>query len=75
MLTLFKNLGYKIEDYPMAYQNYACEISLPIYPQLTNTEVEFIITSVISCVHIQLNSHLEIEEGGFSGHKQMAVAS
>jgi dTDP-4-amino-4,6-dideoxygalactose transaminase len=75
MLTLFKNLGYKIEDYPMAYQNYACEISLPIYPQLTETEVEFIITSVISCVHIQLNSHLEIEEGGFSGHKQMAVAS
>jgi len=75
MLTLFKNLGYKIEDYPVAYQNYACEISLPIYPQLTDTEVEFIITSVISCVHIQLNSHLEIEEGGFSGHKQMAVAS
>ena len=75
MLTLFKNLGYKIEDYPMAYQNYACEISLPIYPQLTETEVEFIITSVISCVHIQLKSHLEVDEGGFSGHKQMAVAS
>ena len=33
MLTVFKNLGYKIEDYPVAYDNYSREISLPIYPQ------------------------------------------
>ena len=46
MLTLFKNYGYKIEDFPNAYRNYACEISLPIYPQLRNEDVEF----VISCV-------------------------
>ncbi|MGN6569261.1 MAG: DegT/DnrJ/EryC1/StrS family aminotransferase [Flavipsychrobacter sp.] len=43
MLTLFKGLGYKIEDYPVAYRNYAHEISLPIYPQLTDEQ----------CAHIE----------------------
>ena len=46
MLTLFKDLGYKIEEYPMAYANYACEISLPIYPQLTSEQVEYIVDKI-----------------------------
>jgi len=47
MLTVFKNLGYKIEDYPVAYDNYSREISLPIYPQLTNEQVDYICESVL----------------------------
>ncbi len=47
MLTLFKNLGYKIEDYPSAFDNYSREISLPIYPQLSPEQVDFVIQSVI----------------------------
>jgi dTDP-4-amino-4,6-dideoxygalactose transaminase len=35
MLTVFKNLGYEIKDYPVSYDNYSREISLPIYPQLS----------------------------------------
>jgi dTDP-4-amino-4,6-dideoxygalactose transaminase len=46
MLTLFKGLGYKIEDYPNAYKQYSCEISLPIYPQMTSIQVEYIINTV-----------------------------
>ncbi|SDJ32245.1 dTDP-4-amino-4,6-dideoxygalactose transaminase [Pedobacter sp. ok626] len=46
MLTVFKDLGYRIEDYPQAYKNYAVEISLPIYPQLTNEEVSYICSTV-----------------------------
>ena len=46
MLTFFKNQGFKIEDYPQAYANYKCEISLPIFPQLTNEEVEYVIDTV-----------------------------
>jgi dTDP-4-amino-4,6-dideoxygalactose transaminase len=42
MLTLFRELGYKIEDYPVAYKNYAAEISLPIYPQLTDEQCSYI---------------------------------
>jgi dTDP-4-amino-4,6-dideoxygalactose transaminase len=48
MLTVFKNLGYKIEDYPVAYDNYSREISLPIYPQLTKEQVEYICEAVIT---------------------------
>lgn len=48
MLTLFKNLGYDIKDYPVAYDNYSREISLPIYPQLTNKQVDYICESVLN---------------------------
>jgi len=48
MLSFFKNLGYDIANYPQAYKNFACEISLPVYPQLTNEEVSFVIETVIS---------------------------
>ncbi|WP_027377817.1 DegT/DnrJ/EryC1/StrS family aminotransferase [Kaistella palustris] len=51
MLTLFKNLGYKIEDYPVSYDNYAREISLPIYPQLTDEQIDYICESVEKAYH------------------------
>ena len=56
MLTYFKSLGYKIEDFPIAYKNYAHEISLPIYPQLTKTQIKFISTSLIKIVNEELTS-------------------
>lgn len=48
MLTLYKNMGYDIKDYPQAYYNYAHEISLPIYPQLDEEKVRFVIDTVIN---------------------------
>jgi len=51
MLSFFKGLGYKIENYPQAYKNYSCEISLPIYPQLTIEQVELIIDAVVCSYH------------------------
>jgi dTDP-4-amino-4,6-dideoxygalactose transaminase len=48
MLTLFKNLGYKIKDYPISYDNYSREISLPIYPQLVDFQIEYIIENLIN---------------------------
>ena len=47
MLTLFKNMGYKIEDYPIAYDTYIREISLPIYPQLTNQQIDYIVNNLV----------------------------
>lgn len=46
MLTFFKNQGYDIENYPQSYKNYSCEISLPLYPQLTEEEVSYVINTV-----------------------------
>ena len=47
MLSYFKDQGYDIASYPQAYQNFANEISLPIYPQLSSEEVNFVIYTVI----------------------------
>ena len=47
MLTFFKEMGYDINNYPQAYENYKSEISLPIYPQLTNEQVNFVIDAVM----------------------------
>lgn len=48
MLTVFKDLGYDIVNYPVAYTNYAREISLPIYPQLTDEQIDYICKSVLA---------------------------
>lgn len=42
MLTVFNERGYDIEQYPNTYKNYACEISLPIYVQLTDEECAYV---------------------------------
>lgn len=46
MLSFFKSLGYDIKNYPQAYENFKGEISLPIYPQLNNEQLDFIIRTV-----------------------------
>ena len=56
MMTLFKELGYRMEDYPITYSNYACEISLPIYPQLTVDAIRFITGAVITSVENVLSN-------------------
>jgi len=50
MLTIFKDLGFDINDYPNAYKNYKCEISLPIYPQLNKEQLGYILKSVENAV-------------------------
>lgn len=51
MLTLFKDLGYDIKNYPVTYDNYSREISLPIYPQLTNEQIKRICLAVEEAYH------------------------
>ena len=46
MLSFFHSLGYDIKDYPQAYENFKGEISLPIYPQLNEEQLQFIIKVV-----------------------------
>jgi len=48
MLSFFKSQGYDIRSYPQAYKNFKGEISLPIYPQLEEEQLNFIIDVVKS---------------------------
>jgi dTDP-4-amino-4,6-dideoxygalactose transaminase len=50
MLTLFKNMGFNMTDFPVAYDNYSREITLPVYPQLTNEEVDMVLEAVEEAV-------------------------
>lgn len=47
LLTYFKDNGYDIKDHPNAYNNFKNEISLPIYPQLTEAQIETVAKTVI----------------------------
>ncbi len=47
MLSYFRSLGYDIADYPQAYANYSNEISLPVYPQLTDDQADLVIKIVV----------------------------
>ncbi|MDR2868801.1 MAG: DegT/DnrJ/EryC1/StrS aminotransferase family protein [Bacteroidales bacterium] len=51
MLTAYKNLGYNINLYPVAYHNYSREISLPVYYDLTDEQVQRVIQSVKRAVN------------------------
>jgi dTDP-4-amino-4,6-dideoxygalactose transaminase len=48
MLTLFKNLGYRMEDYPTTYKLYSNEITLPIYNGLSEEKLKTVVDSVIA---------------------------
>ncbi|HBS88014.1 MAG: capsular biosynthesis protein [Bacteroidetes bacterium GWF2_38_335] len=50
LLSVYKQLGYKMEDYPVSYQNYSCEISLPVYFDLTDEQVDVVVQAVVDSV-------------------------
>ena len=49
--TYYKNLGYDMIHYPITYDNFSREISLPIYYDLTVEQVQTVITAVINSVN------------------------
>lgn len=50
MLTLFKEMGYTIDHFPKSYALYSSSISLPIYPQLSHTEMDYIVAVTMAAV-------------------------
>ncbi|MEG1762721.1 MAG: DegT/DnrJ/EryC1/StrS family aminotransferase, partial [Bacteroidales bacterium] len=50
MLSIFKEKGYKMDEYPIAYDNYAREISLPVWYGLTPKQTQEVIRVVVHAV-------------------------
>lgn len=50
MLTAYKNRGYSIDDFPVAYDNYSREITLPVYQDLSDEQVATILKAVVQSV-------------------------
>lgn len=50
MMTYYKLLGFKMEDFPNSFDNYSREISLPVYYSLKDREVSEVINAVVKAV-------------------------
>ena len=50
MMSFYKNNGYDIKNYPVTYDNYSREISLPVYYDLNDDLVKTVINVVIESV-------------------------
>ncbi|ROY85510.1 DegT/DnrJ/EryC1/StrS aminotransferase family protein [Enterococcus gallinarum] len=53
MLTAYKNLGFKIEDFPNAYKMFKDEITIPLHTKLTDFEVNYIIENYNKLVNYE----------------------
>jgi dTDP-4-amino-4,6-dideoxygalactose transaminase len=53
LLSYYKGLGYNMSDYPQAWACYENEISLPVYYDLSNEQLDRVIESIIkACAEI-----------------------
>ncbi|MCX7729231.1 MAG: DegT/DnrJ/EryC1/StrS family aminotransferase, partial [Bacteroidia bacterium] len=50
LMSYYQSLGYDIKNYPVAYDNYAREISLPVYYDLNDEQIQTVMTVVKSAV-------------------------
>ncbi len=55
LFSAYKSLGFKIDEYPVSYDNYAREITLPVYEDLTDDQVSKVIDATINSVNTLIN--------------------
>ena len=52
--TAYKRLGFKMENYPNAYAQFANEISLPLHTCLTDEQIDYVIATYKSILEAYL---------------------
>lgn len=50
MHTAYKNLGFKIQDFPNAYEMYKNELTLPLHTCLTDEQIEYVLETFINAI-------------------------
>ena len=48
MLSYYRSIGYNIDDFPVSYDNFSREISLPVYYDLDDRKIDRVIDVVIN---------------------------
>ncbi|MBK9045819.1 MAG: DegT/DnrJ/EryC1/StrS aminotransferase family protein [Bacteroidetes bacterium] len=51
MLSYYKNMGFNISDYPVAYDTFAREITLPVFYDLTGEQLKVVCNAVEEAVN------------------------
>jgi len=55
MMTFYKSLDYDIKNYPVSYNNYQAEISLPVFYDMTFEQVSIIVSELEKAIANILN--------------------
>ncbi len=55
-MSYYKNLGYDLKNYPVTYDNFSREISLPVFYDMTEEQMKTVINAVVSSVDKVLNN-------------------
>ena len=50
MMTAYKNLGFKMEDFPNAFCQFENEVTLPLHTRLTDDDVEYVIGNFVEII-------------------------
>jgi dTDP-4-amino-4,6-dideoxygalactose transaminase len=50
-MTFYKNMGYDLKNYPVTYDNFSREISLPVFYNLTDEQTQTVINAVFNSVN------------------------
>ncbi len=58
MLTFYRERGYEIEEYPVAYDTFSREISLPVFYALTDEQLDRV-TAAVSGAVVAILAHAE----------------
>ena len=57
MMSYYKKLGYSITDYPVTFDNYSREISLPVFFHITDEQLKTVADAVITSVEKVLKAN------------------
>ncbi|MEI5989601.1 hypothetical protein A5881_001094 [Enterococcus termitis] len=50
LLTAYKKMGFKMTDYPNAYNMYRTEITLPLNTKMTENDIVYVAEKLISSI-------------------------
>ncbi|HOY48431.1 MAG TPA: DegT/DnrJ/EryC1/StrS family aminotransferase [Flavobacteriales bacterium] len=54
MMKFYKEMGYSIDQFPVTYDNFSREISLPVFIDLSDEQVEEVLAAVIEAVETSI---------------------
>lgn len=57
MLTAYHALGWRIADYPNAYNLYRCEVTLPLYSRITDQQADYVTDALRYCMQNKNTLH------------------
>ena len=60
MMSYYKELGYDIVNFPVAYDNYKAEISLPVFYDMLPEQVEQVVTALNLAVTLIKSNTLQL---------------